>query len=95
MAPCLILTTFSWPFGEYCRKTTLFHGVLSEKLSIRPPGCTDKSLDKLPYTCDNIHIVRNKEEKKNVSPRMFCGFSSNSDFDNPYTNHVRLIKWKR
>jgi hypothetical protein len=58
---------------------------LSEKLSILPPGCTDKSLDKLPYTCDNIHIVRNKEEKKNVSPRMFCRFATNSDFDNPST----------
>ena len=64
MPECLILTTFSWPFAQYCRKTLLFHGVLSEKLSILPPGCTDKSLDKLPYTCDNIHIVRNKEEKK-------------------------------
>ena len=85
MPRCLILTTFSWPFAQYCRKTLLFHGVLSEKLSILPPGCTDKSLDKLPYTCDNIHIVRNKEEKKNVSPRMFCGFSSNSDFDNTRT----------
>ena len=48
MAPCLILATFSWPFGEYCRKTTLFHGVLSEKLSIRP---RQKHLTFLPF-CD-------------------------------------------
>ena len=61
MPPCLILTTFSWPFGEYCRKTTLFHGVLSEKLSIRPSA---KTLDIPTVLRYNDSIVRNKEENE-------------------------------